>query len=82
MLLLYLYCLLYSDLFVIFFLFQARMETVISVIEENLSCHGVTISHPQGGYFLWVKLPEGLDSAKVLEISKAKENLTFVKGNL
>ena len=58
------------------------METVIKVVEDTLSNHGVTISHPQGGYFLWVKLPPGLDSARVLEISKAKENVTFVKGNL
>ena len=57
------------------------MSTVISVIEENLSKYGVTITHPEGGYFLWVKLPSSVDSARVLELSK-KENVTFVKGNL
>jgi len=57
------------------------METVISVVEENLSKFGVTISHPEGGYFLWVKLPANVDSARVLELS-TKEKVTFVRGNL
>jgi len=60
---------------------KARMETVIEVIEENLAKFGVTISHPEGGYFLWVKLPPNIDSARVLELS-SKDKVTFVKGNL
>ena len=58
------------------------MEAVIDVVESILSKHGVTITHPSGGYFLWVKMPPEVDSAKVLEISKSQENVTFVKGNM
>ena len=58
------------------------MDVAISTVEENLSKYGVTITHPEGGYFLWVKLPEDMDSAKILELSKERENVTFVKGNL
>ncbi|CAK8693875.1 unnamed protein product [Clavelina lepadiformis] len=61
---------------------KERMDVAISTVEENLSKYGVTITHPEGGYFLWVKLPENMDSAKILELSKERENVTFVKGNL
>ena len=60
---------------------KERMATVINLIEENLSKFGVTISHPAGGYFLWVKLPENIKSARVFELS-AKEKMTFIRGQL
>ena len=58
------------------------MSTVIGVVEGSLSKYDVTISHPDGGYFLWLKLPEDINSARVLEISSESEKVTFVKGNL
>jgi len=62
--------------------FQERMEVVIEVVEKNLTKYGVTITHPTGGYFLWVKLPPEVNSARVWDISKTTENVTFVKGNV
>ena len=58
------------------------MAAVIEVVEAKLAKFGVTITHPEGGYFLWVKLPPEIDSARVLEISQSSENVTFVKGSL
>ena len=58
------------------------MEAAIEVVERNLAKYGVTISHPSGGYFLWVKLPSEINSGRVWEISKATENVTFVRGNV
>ena len=62
--------------------FQPRMETVIGIVEKNLSKYGVTISHPNGGYFLWLKMPPEIDSERVAEIAKVSEKVTFVKGYL
>lgn len=40
---------------------------------------GVRWTHPQGGLFLWVTLPPGLDSAELLE-EALKEKVAFVPG--
>ena len=40
----------------------------------------VTWTRPQGGLFLWVTLPHGLDSHKILEAA-LKQNVAFVPGN-
>jgi 2-aminoadipate transaminase len=40
----------------------------------------VTWTHPQGGLFLWVTLPEGLDMQAVFQ-SALEQNVAFVPGN-
>jgi 2-aminoadipate transaminase len=40
----------------------------------------VTWTHPQGGLFLWVTLPEGMDSKKLFQTA-LKENVAFVPGD-
>ena len=41
---------------------------------------GVTWTHPRGGLFTWVRLPEGCDGAKLLERSLAEAGVAFVPG--
>ncbi|WP_309645252.1 PLP-dependent aminotransferase family protein [Phenylobacterium sp.] len=41
---------------------------------------GVTWSQPQGGMFVWVWLPEGLDGKVLLERSLIEEKVAFVPG--
>jgi len=59
---------------------KKRMEVVISCVENRLGKYGVTISQPDGGYFLWVKLPKHVTGGQVLEYSKVHEKVTFVPG--
>jgi 2-aminoadipate transaminase len=40
----------------------------------------VTWTHPQGGLFLWVTLPEGMDSQSLFRSALA-ENVAFVPGD-
>ena len=40
----------------------------------------VTWTHPQGGLFLWVTLPEGMDCNKLFQMA-LKENVAFVPGD-
>jgi 2-aminoadipate transaminase len=40
----------------------------------------VTWTHPQGGLFLWVSLPEGMDCQKLFQVA-LKENVAFVPGD-
>lgn len=41
---------------------------------------GVTWSHPEGGMFVWIDLPEGIDGAKLLARAIAEERVAFVPG--
>lgn len=41
---------------------------------------GVTWSQPDGGMFVWIDLPEGLDGADLLARAIAEERVAFVPG--
>jgi hypothetical protein len=41
---------------------------------------GVSWSKPQGGMFVWVTLPPGMDGAELLERSLLEERIGFVPG--
>jgi len=60
---------------------QERMSTVISMVEKKLGSYGVKISHPNGGYFLWLEMPSHVTAAEVSKVAAEKENVTFVNGN-
>jgi 2-aminoadipate transaminase len=47
---------------------------------ERCFPEGTTWSDPEGGYFLWVDLPAGVDAASLLERAAA-EDVTFVRGS-
>lgn len=54
-----------------------------SAMQTALARHmpmGVTWSKPQGGMFVWLKVPEGLDGAHLLEAALAEERVAFVPG--
>ena len=41
---------------------------------------GVTWTKPEGGMFIWVTLPEGMDAADLLSKSLETEKVAFVPG--
>lgn len=54
-----------------------------SAMQTALARHmpmGVTWSKPRGGMFVWLKVPEGLDGAHLLEAALAEERVAFVPG--
>lgn len=54
-----------------------------SAMQTALARHmplGVSWSKPQGGMFVWLKVPEGLDGAHLLEAALAEERVAFVPG--
>ncbi len=58
--------------------YRTRRDVMLSALDHYFP-PGVSWTRPQGGLFLWVKLPEELDSVAVLE--KAIENkVAFVPG--
>jgi 2-aminoadipate transaminase len=59
-------------------LYGDRRDAMLRALREHFP-PGIRWTHPQGGLFLWVTLPPGLDSAKVLE-EALEEKVAFVPG--
>jgi 2-aminoadipate transaminase len=56
-----------------------RRDVMLRAMEENFPSE-VTWTRPQGGLFLWVTLPEGMDCHELFEAA-IKENVAFVPGD-
>jgi DNA-binding transcriptional MocR family regulator len=60
-------------------LLRARRDAMIEALEREMPA-GVTWSRPEGGYFLWLDLGGGVDSADLLTRA-AEAGVTFVRGS-
>ena len=58
--------------------YKKQKDTMIAAIEENFP-QEVRCTHPEGGMFLWVTLPERLSALELFEHA-VKENVAFVPG--
>ncbi len=59
-------------------LYRSRRDVMLHAMEAEFP-EGITWTRPEGGMFLWVTLPEDLDSRKILELCLA-EDVAFVPG--
>ncbi|HEU0297129.1 MAG TPA: PLP-dependent aminotransferase family protein [Anaerolineales bacterium] len=60
-------------------IFRRRRDAMLSAIQRYLPA-GVRLDSPQGGLFLWLHLPENLDSEELLPLAW-EEGVDFVPGN-
>jgi 2-aminoadipate transaminase len=58
--------------------YRERRNVMLDSLEENMP-EGVKWTHPQGGLFLWLTLPEGLNTTELFPIA-IKEKVAFVPG--
>ena len=58
--------------------YRGRRDAMIAALEEHFP-EDVRFTRPAGGLFLWVELPEGLDSRELLERA-LEERVAFVPG--
>ncbi|HEX9380641.1 MAG TPA: PLP-dependent aminotransferase family protein [Gaiellaceae bacterium] len=58
-------------------LLRVRRDAMLEVLERELP--GARWSRPEGGYFIWLELPEQVDAAGLLDRAGAA-GVTFVKG--
>jgi 2-aminoadipate transaminase len=56
-------------------LLKARRDAMMSALEQHLP--QTTWSKPEGGYFTWLELPEGIDAA---ELARRADGVTLVLG--
>jgi 2-aminoadipate transaminase len=59
--------------------YRERRDVMLEALAENFPPE-VTWTRPQGGLFLWVSLPEGMDAQRLFETA-LKENVAFVPGD-
>jgi DNA-binding transcriptional MocR family regulator len=59
--------------------YKSRRDWLLAALQRHMPA-GVGWTHPQGGLFVWVTLPEGLDAAALLERSLKEAGVAFVPG--
>jgi 2-aminoadipate transaminase len=60
-------------------LLRVRRDAMLAALQRELS-GGARWSRPEGGYFLWLDLPDEVDTAELLERA-AEVDLAFVRGS-
>ena len=60
-------------------IYRERRDVMLDALAEYFP-HEVTWTHPQGGLFLWVTLPEVLDMERLFQAA-VRENVAFVPGD-
>jgi hypothetical protein len=59
--------------------YRSRRDAMLEALTASMPA-GTTWSKPEGGMFVWVTLPEGIDGAELLERSLLEERIGFVPG--
>ena len=59
--------------------YAARRDAMLAALTRHLPA-GVTWTRPEGGMFVWLKLPKHLDGAAILARALAREKVAFVPG--
>ncbi|MDD0811775.1 PLP-dependent aminotransferase family protein [Curvibacter sp. RS43] len=60
-------------------LYKAQCEAMLAALTREFAGLGVEWNRPVGGMFLWLRLPAGLDSVKLLPLA-VENNVAFVPG--
>jgi hypothetical protein len=59
--------------------YRCRRDAMLAALERHMP-EGVSWTRPGGGLFTWVRLPEGIDSAALLDRAVAEAQVAFVPG--
>lgn len=59
--------------------YRERRDCMLAALAKHMP-DGVTWTQPEGGMFIWVTLPEGIDAADLLSRSLETEKVAFVPG--
>jgi 2-aminoadipate transaminase len=59
--------------------YRARRDALLAALATHLP-PGCAWSHPQGGYFLWLRLPPGITASALLPVAE-QHGVSFLPGN-
>ena len=60
--------------------YRSRCQAMLASLEASMP-GGIRWTRPDGGLFLWMWLPDTLDSEKLLNVAFEEEKVTFVIGS-
>jgi len=60
-------------------IYRRKCEVMLEALAREMP-EGVRWTHPEGGLFLWVTLPEGLDAGALLRPAVEEEGIAYVPG--
>ena len=60
-------------------LYKSQRDAMLAALDKNLAATGVQWSTPQGGMFLWLTLPKGMNAQDLLPLAVAR-NVAYVPG--
>jgi len=60
--------------------YKARRDHMLAELDRTMP-ENATWTEPDGGFFIWVELPEGVDTETMLE-SAAREGVTYLPGSI
>ena len=60
-------------------LYKQQCEAMVAALEKEMAGLGVTWNRPQGGMFLWLRLPQGLNAIELLPHA-VERHVAFVPG--
>jgi 2-aminoadipate transaminase len=60
-------------------LYKAQRNAMLAALEKNIAGTGVQWNKPDGGMFLWIKLPHGMNAVDLLP-KAVERNVAFVPG--
>jgi len=60
-------------------LYKAQCQAMLAALEANLAGTGIEWNTPDGGMFLWVKLPQGMNAVDLLP-QAVERNVAYVPG--
>ncbi len=49
--------------------YRAKRDALLRGLDETLAGSGAVVSRPEGGFFVWIKLPPGTDSRRLAELA-------------
>jgi 2-aminoadipate transaminase len=61
-------------------LYRRKRDAMVAALEREMP-PGVSWTHPHGGLFLWVRLPEGMDTEQLLRPAIEDEGVAYVVGS-
>jgi DNA-binding transcriptional MocR family regulator len=59
--------------------YRRRRDAMLAALERHMPA-GASWTRPNGGLFIWLRLPDGCDGAALLERAVAQANVAFVPG--
>lgn len=60
--------------------YRERRDAMLAALAREMP-DGVSWSRPEGGMFVWLELPDGLDGRRLLQRGIAEADIAFVPGN-